>query len=152
MCFEAKHLAKTLSFRAVFEAPLFDQSQEGACSHAVVRAQSLFNARVQWPVLDDIAPTEFIDRVSSHVAALVCDGFQRCREALWQMSECLKRHFRLTPGLVRIASFGIITGDKRQTDGTPDAPIFPARWNLSGSVSLFKRVSATRKETGCSKD
>jgi hypothetical protein len=42
--FEAKHLTKTLSFGPVFEAPLFDRSQDGARSRAAVSAQDLFNA------------------------------------------------------------------------------------------------------------
>jgi hypothetical protein len=69
-CFEANHLTKTLSFGAVFEAPLFDKSQDGASSRAAVSAQVPFNARFKGSILDNTALTEFIERISSHVAGL----------------------------------------------------------------------------------
>ena len=61
MCFEAKHLAKPLSFGPVFKSPLFDRSKNGARSGAAVCSQDFFEARFKWPALDDISLMYFTE-------------------------------------------------------------------------------------------
>jgi hypothetical protein len=61
ICFEAKHLAKPLSFGPGFESPPFDRSENGARSGAAVFSQEFFEARFEWPALDHISLMYFTE-------------------------------------------------------------------------------------------
>jgi hypothetical protein len=61
MCFEAKHLAKPLSFGPVFKSSFFDRSKNGARSGAAISSKDFFEARLEWPVLDDISLLYFTE-------------------------------------------------------------------------------------------
>jgi len=61
MCFEAKHLAKSLSFRPIFKSSFFDRSKNGARSGAAVCSQDFFEARFESSALDDISLMYFTE-------------------------------------------------------------------------------------------
>jgi hypothetical protein len=60
-CFEAKHLAKPLSFGPVFKSPFFDRSKDGARPGAAISSQDFFEARFEWPTLKDISLMYFTE-------------------------------------------------------------------------------------------
>jgi hypothetical protein len=109
-CLEAKHLAKALSFGPVFEAPFIDQGKNGARSRAAIGAQDLLDARLEGSVFDYIAPAQYIERISDHVATLYqVLARSGCRQTLWRMSVfgllrlCLGCNYGMTVAQARAA-------------------------------------------------
>lgn len=84
ICLEAEHFAKSLSLGSVFESPLFDRSENGARSRTAVCSQDFFEARFEWPRLDDISLVYFTERWwSGHGQSSISTNRRFCR-FLWR--------------------------------------------------------------------